>query len=397
MKVGVIVPNPVIAGGVRRAVSSIVGFLSLGAAASGDTLTIVLGVNGEPSKFSDLLDRFPNDVQLRELSFARLSGEEASRVSHMQGTLLPAAACGGDWGMVRDDICDMLDCDAWILVTTRVIVGHDVLPIIPLRPVMLFPFDFLEAYGFAHMTRAQVEGSSRSARAANTVAVSTEQTRLDAIAYMGCTDARVLKVPVEFHTDFHRCVTPIASADLDTRDYCLWITNGASHKNHARTLEALDEVALLVPDFRCVVIGHSMTTLPGEPANQRGRRPYLARRGFVPEGDYCGLLSRAGFMRHSATHDNGSYTPLEAAMHGVGTASADYPPMREVASSIGLTCEWFDPRNVQDIRRALITSWDTPSTHADQQHRLVDCGLSDVASTWYATVQPRLVSLASTT
>jgi hypothetical protein len=397
LKIGLIIPNPAIAGGVRRAVESITRFLIIGAELNGETTKIVLGVNGDSEKFSDIRDRHPHQIQLRDLTFEQLTEDDSARVLKAHGMGLPKGGIGGDWAMIRDDVCDMLDCDVWILISTRVISGDSILPLVPLRPVMLFPFDFLESYGLTKMAPSQVEGSARSARAASVVAVSTEQTRLDAIAYIGCKEDQILKTPIEFHTDFHTCGTLQSDPPSpESRNYCLWVTNGAAdHKNHSRTLEALDNAANAIPGFRCIVIGHSMTQIPGESLQMRDSREYLLRRGFISDGEYCNLLAGARFVIHSATHDNGSYVPIEAAMHGVGTACADYPPMREIAESIGLTCEWFDPKSAKDIHRALIASWANPAADQDQQNRLLGLSLSDISQVWYSTVQPRLASLVS--
>lgn len=289
--------------------------------------------------------------------------------------------------MIRDGASDLLDCDVWMSITTRSAVGGAVLALLPLRPTVMIPFDFLEAYGYTGMRPSDIRESLRAARAADSVLVSTQQAHADAVGLAGCRADRVVMTPVEFTTS--ALPTLPAQGDVAGSPICLWISNGSPHKNHERTLDALDAVAARVPDFRCVATGHRMRSRIAA-VGGRERRPYLDVRDYVPDGELVRLLARSRFLLHSVLLDNGSYTPLEAASAGIATVCSDYPPMREIAEMFGLRCCWFDPWDTDDIARAVVAGWTDPSEWVGQQTVVAHLTWERVSRDWLAVVTPLL-------
>lgn len=392
MRVGILLPRAHVAGGVKRAALMITELLVNGATQAGDEIDVVLGINGDPDSFLD--DQRPlaaPGVSARGIRFRRVSEEQARSLVGVQGGSLPDDGDRGDWAVVLDESTGMLDCDVWLQLTTRVGGEDELLPIVPLRPVILIPFDFLEAYGFALASDDAWRGSRRVARSASRVLVSTAETGRDAIAYMGCHPHRVVLTPVEFFTESHKCAQGSEpDSDMSSRSYCIWVTNSSAHKNARRMLKALERVARTAPDFRCLVVGYGTQSLGSDVRVPLDRVSLL---GYVGDEDYCRLLAGSRFLVHGATHDNGSYAPLDAALHGVATVSSDYPAMREVAASLGLQCDWFDPLSIDDIERALEQAWLSAGVRALQRPVLSHCDLDVVSRRWYSRVGPILREL----
>lgn len=392
MKVAVIVPRGEVVGGVARAALAVCAHLRAGAAHLGDEIDVVLAVGGHQERWTREAERMLGPtVAVRSIRFERVDEETAEMVLAAGGRQVPDDAGPGPWAMVRDGAGDLDDCDVWLQVTTRVAVDDSILPLLPVRPVVLVPFDFLEAYGYTGMPPEAVEQSLRAARAAQSVLVSTMQAYGDAVAFAGCRVSQLVTTPVEFAVPAGP--GPDRHPDGVAEDpFCLWVSNSSPHKNHERTLDALASVARRHPDFRCVVTGYGVERRIDELAGGASGRPaYLDVRGFVTDSELAELMSKARFLLHSAVLDNGSYTPLEAAAAGCPVVSADYPPMREIATTFGLRCLWFDPWDVDEIARAVEEAWADASEFAGQEAAVAAATEQSVSEAWYRAVRPRLV------
>lgn len=392
MRVGVLLPRAHVAGGVKRATLMIVELLLSGASAQDQEISLVLGINGDPVTFLDGQRALPDPrITVRAIRFQKVSETEAQAVMSLQGDSLPDSGEPGRWAVVRDDGPDMLDCDVWLQITTRVGGESDVLPLVPVRPVVLVPFDFLEAYGFALPSDPAWRGSRRVVRSVSRILVSTSETGRDAIAYMGCPAERVVLTPVEFFRESHSCEGQSESPATASRStYIVWVTNASRHKNASRIVAALIRVARANPDFRCIVVGYGSEDLAD---GIEIPREQVSLRGYVSEAEYCHLLAGSRFLLHGATHDNGSYSPLDAALHGVPSVCSDYPAMREVMRSAGLACSWFDPFDISDIAGAIERAWLHPGPPVGPASAVFPGDLASVSRRWFAAVGPVLEGL----
>lgn len=387
MKIAIIIPNPIIKGGVVRAAVSIARFLT----EFGDKSSqVVLAINGNASLLEDNLPKsLRANVETRPISFEKIPNSKLLAmlngvpVSDYPQTIQPEQS----WALVRDNGLDLMDCDIWIQVTNRVVAESELLPIAPLRPIGLFPFDFLEAHGYANFDQKLFEASVRIAKSVDLVFVSTHQTRNDAIAYMGCEATRVIKMPLEYNIELHECFDVIRRANNPEvgQQYAMWVTNSALHKNHARTLQAINEAHKLSPDFKCKVIGFNVENiLVGEQDLFQDLidAEVLEVLGFVSDETYCSLLSNSKFLLHSAVQDNGSFSPLEAAQHGIQSVVARYPAMEEIASEYGLGCTWFDPYDSYDIADKIVAAWSTSESTDGSAVTIKNATFVSVAEKW---------------
>lgn len=387
MKIAIIIPNPVIKGGVVKAAISIARFLT---EFDNEANEIVLAFSGDASLLkANLPKTLRQRVETRQIVFETISNAKLQEMSG-QARLVKFLAndqAQRNWALIRDNGLDLMDCDIWLQITNRVLVEGELSPIAPLRPIGLFPFDFLEAHGFANFNQKGFEASVRIAKSVDLVFVSTHQTRNDAIAYLGCEAARVIKMPLEYNIELHECfdVIPRTNNPEVGQQYAMWVTNSSLHKNHARTLQAINEAHKLSPDFKCKVIGFNVENiLVGEQDLFKDLidAEVLEVLGFVSDETYCSLLSNSKFLLHSAVQDNGSFSPLEAAQHGIQSVVARYPAMEEIAREYGLGCTWFDPYDSYDIADKIVAAWSTSEATDGSAITIKNATFVSIAEKW---------------
>ena len=382
MKVGVIVPRVQIQGGVERALLAIVTYLVVGSRQHMTPCEVVIGLNGSDAHLEGALRalRLPG-VSLRRIRLAACSNSDAVELMTTAGKSLRVDIPSGPWCLVRDEVCDFLDADVWIQISTRTRADEQIAPVVPLRPLVVFPFDLLEVRGGAGFDDAEVMSSLRVIRAADNVAVSTDATFGDVIAFGGVPRSRMKKLPIEFHG-----VAAVDSPRLRHHEaawgpYALWVTNGAPHKNHALTLDALRLAKQDCQDLRCIVVGFGSEIVIADLGDEYS--PWVSAMGYVSDDELEALLSSARFLLHSAIGDNGSFTPLQAACSGTITVCADYPAMREVANERFLECLWFDPTDARHLSERLTLAWSEPHAYRDvlSRYRMLD--VEQAASEWF--------------
>lgn len=382
MKVGVIVPRVEIRGGVERALRAIVTYLLLGSKQHMVPCQVVVGLNGKDAHLEGALrDLRLSGLSLRQVRLDGISHEEAVELTALSGVLLRNDIPPGPWCVVRDEVCDFLDADVWIQVTTRTRVDNHIVPLVPLRPVMVFPFDLLEVRGSAGLDDTEVMQSLRVTRAADSVAVSTEATLVDLVAFAGISRDRIKQLPIEYHDDSSGQRAHVHHHEAAWGPYALWVTNSAPHKNHVTTLSALRLAKDECPDLRCIVVGWGSEHIIAD--LDESFLPWVSALGYVTDQELEALLASARFLIHSAIGDNGSFTPFQAASAGTLTVCADYPAMRDVASQRGLGCLWFDPYDESDLAAKVVSLWSEEDGYHDllSEYRRLDT--HQAASEWF--------------
>ncbi|WP_260869598.1 glycosytransferase [Stutzerimonas stutzeri] len=352
-KVAVVLPVAY-RGGSLRGAKLIAEAIRHGSGQAGEVVDVVFAHLGE-SDYSegDFSDLHPA-IKRRTFNWSYLTAAEARRAMRYSGHdgWEPAA---DRYSIVEDGIQQLLDCDLWLVVSDRITA-----PVLPLRPVVLMVYDYLQRY-VHFLDHGADQGFLEAARAAERVFVTTEFTYQDVLQYGGVKQDKVVKLPM---------LSPSFSADLlgaspDESDYFIWTTNAALHKNHLKALQALRIYYEQFQGYLNVKITGVGTDklLMGAPLHLKDMRAVLKGNnalterltwsGNLSDMEYRRLLSGATFLWHPASIDNGTFSVIEAASLGVPSLSSDYPAMREIDRQYMLGLAWMDASDALAMARAL--------------------------------------------
>jgi glycosyltransferase involved in cell wall biosynthesis len=255
----------------------------------------------------------------------------------------------------NDDIADLSDCDAWIIISDRLTD-----PMLPLRPYVLMVYDYIQRY-VPVMPPGADRVSLDAAREAAMVWVTTDFTHGDALQYAGVSRRKLAKLPM-LVPDFSCHEMPEPSTEPD---YFVWTTNNAVHKNHRRALSALKiYYEELGGRLKCWVTGVGTENLLRSRAEHlkeaadiiRGSkvlRENLQWMGELSDGRYRVALSNAAFLWHPVEIDNGTFSVVEAATLGVPSLSGSYPAMREMNERFQLGLCWMNQDQPREMAERL--------------------------------------------
>lgn len=344
-------------GGSLRGAQALAQTLYLGSKQCGEDADIVFLHLDEPSTYSDSdFSELPKSIKRRPYKWKYLTALEASRAMRYAGYMewVPTSP----YYMVPDDgIRHLQDCDVWLIVSHRLLY-----PILPVKPVVLMVYDFLQRY--IDVISQQNESAFISvARAAEKILVTTEFTRQDALQYAGLEKNKVSKVPMlapDFPID-----RSTSQSSNDESPYFIWTTNSTPHKNHKNSLEALRiYYEELDGQLNCKVTGVdtknilTSNSLGIEHIAREFKENRIIKRKVKWMGDlsdkiYQNTLSKAQFIWHAGKIDNGTFSVIEAACLNVPALSSDYPAMREIDHQFSLNMTWMDPNSPRHMANQL--------------------------------------------
>lgn len=337
-------------GGSLRGAKLLAQALLEGSRQAGEPAEVVLLHLDDPGLYEqDVFDDLPAALAVRPFRWKHLDRAASRRAMVYAGHAgwQPRAE---HYQVVDDGINSLQDCDAWVVVSDRLD-----LPLLPMRPVVLMVYDYLQRY-VSILCHGADQPYLDAARRADRVMVTTEFTLGDAQQYAGVAPRNLSKVPM-LAPDF----SSRALATLEPSDYFVWTTNAAPHKNHSNALKALKlYYEELDGRFACHVTGVETRRLfSGNVAQFRplvdtvrqssALRCNLKVRGELPECEYQQTLARSAFLWHAGAIDNGTFSVIEAAGLGVPALSSDYPAMREIDKQFSLNLLWAradDPRHM---------------------------------------------------
>jgi len=342
-RIAVILPEPY-RGGTLRGAKMLAEALAMGSREFGEDVDVVFAYpENKEAENPEEFEQLAVGISVRSFRWKRLSAEEAGRAMRYAG-LAGVRLGDSDYVVPDDGICQMLDCDLWLVVSDR-------LPglLLPIKPVVLMIYDYLQRYFPELRSKRDVFGSA-TARRAKRVLVTTDFTYQDALQYAGLPARKVARVPM---------LAQIPSAGpretiCDERSYFLWPTNLGVHKNHANALKALTiYYEELGGRLSCSVSGVHSSELPESKLPHLKEAVSVLRRckmlrdnlrwkGELSESGYRRELAGAAFVWHPAALDNGTFCLVEAAAHGVPSLSSEYPAMREMDTRFGLNLAWMD-------------------------------------------------------
>ena len=366
-KIAVIMPQPYL-GGVLDYTIRLAKCLVKGAEERGDKISVVLGypenpVFEEKDYFKDLQG---TGVSLRAFTWAEKPVQWMK--SAYQLLDVPDGQVEGCC-ILDDNISLFEDCDYLIFTADRA-PG----PIYSTRPFVVVAHDYIQRY------RAEMFGGYYEhpfidfARRADAVFTTTPATTNDAIQYAGIKKENVILTPLMF--DLLSVPEEREEEELSRelrKDYFLWSTNIALHKNHKKALQALSDYYHRGGKLRCIVTGVNTEQFNVKKTEKQigvEISPYVAEirkiisedemlkknlviKGNLPKVQYTKILQRAKFVFHPGYADNGNGTAIDAASLGVPTVCSDYPAMHYISDYTGINAHFFDPFDEDSICEAL--------------------------------------------
>lgn len=347
-RIAIILPI-VYRGGTLRAAKLLAEAMANGSEQAGEAAEVVLLHLDLPSEYSpkDWSDLSPS-VKIRTFNWIILDKAEARTAMMFDGH--------ADWQpiyekylVVDDGVNQLGDCDVWIVMSDRLS-----LPLLPMRPVILVVFDYLQR----HYQISDLEGQILLAnRLADHVMVTTDVTLQDALQYAGVDPLRVTKVPMLVPEKG----TAARNDHSAEPTHFIWTTNLAAHKNHRRALAALQlyyeaydgKLSCHVTGFgSSEILKSQLPHLDGlgrVVAGSRALRQQVKFLGELSDEAYRRELASSAFLWHPTEQDNGTFAVVEAAHYGVPALSSDYPAMREMDRQFHLGLSFMDRENPEDM------------------------------------------------
>lgn len=370
-KVAVLLPADYGGGTLRGAINLAIQIAD-GAKATGDQLVVEFGyVDGKNSAphgaFAELRERgIPYRTMIvTSLPQMHLSLVDKSRTpEHFEAE--PSIL------VFNDGVSNFDDADYRIIVSDRLIGGVAS----PTSPFAIVAYDFIQRYvpeifdsGDPALTWRTCTAMMRSYQYADCVIVTSSQAASDANAYAGVPRARLVQVPMSF--DPLELADTVSAPITDKRlenGYIVWTTNATPHKNHRTVLKGLTTFYSKNPGAPPSVITgvfteHFARAIPGDPvsevpyvkeirdliANNFSLRRKLIVKGNLSDSDYSSLLKSATALLHGAIFDNGTFSVVEAAWHGVPAISSRYRAMEELSEAFELTPTYFDATDADSL------------------------------------------------
>lgn len=359
-KICIFLPAPY-RGGSMQGAKNIAKMLLLGSKRANEAVEIVFSCLKETyninEEFSDLLAL---GIQVRETEWKIISKNQAQIA--LDFTQSEQILSHESYCIPWDGIKNFCDCDFWLIVSDRTSA-----PLLPIKPYGMIIYDYIQRY--IPDIFGQDDGKLDlpflcSARNASFILCTTPQTREDAIQYAGIDAHKVLLAPMEFNPLKYQ-VKPCLKKDYP---YFIWTSNATQYKNHKNALKGLElYYEKLDGKFQVVMTGVQTELFQKKNLNQI---PYivdvretiqrtavlknnLTILGELSESQYISVLSGAEFLFHPVLYDNGTFSVIEAAYHGVPSTSSNYPQMKYINERFNLNIEFFDPRKPQSIATML--------------------------------------------
>ncbi len=363
-KIAVILPQPYL-GGVLDYTLRLVKCIIRGAAECGENMEVVLGYPQDPvfegkDYFKEVTE---SGASLRSFRWLSKTVEWLKRTYQLMDVPDHFAE---ECCVLDDGINYFADCDYLIFTADRV-----PLPFYSSRPYILIAHDYIQRYLPQMFGDSYEHALINAARKAEAVFVTTPATQADAIQYAGIKKEKVILTPLMF--DLIPIPDIVMKKMKPTKNYFLWSTNTAGHKNHLHALHALADYYHKGGKLACVITGVNTELFDVRSSEKRmGDKvtPYIREirqliekdeelkaniytKGNLPKEHYAQLLQGAKFVFHPGYADNGNGTVIDAACLGVPAVCSDYPAMRYIDSYVGMNAHFFDPFDEDSICQAL--------------------------------------------
>ena len=348
-------------GGSMQGAKNLVKMIYLGAKSDNESIEVVFSCLKDSydveEDFADLLEF---GIAIRETEWKKITKEETQIALEYLGS--DKKLTHGEYLLPTDGINNFCDCKFWLIVSDRTFA-----PVAPVAPYGIVIYDYIQRYIpdiFGDDKGVLDAPFIASARSAEIIFCTTPQTREDTIQYAGVTSEKIILAPMEFN--------PLRYTSKqyfdEPMDYLIWTTNKTFHKNHIVALRGLLEYyEKLNGKLKVVIIGAETEYFRKDHSNDLeyvnlvrqliGKHSALHKNllilGELSEDDYISVLAGAQFLFHPALYDNGTFSVIEAAYHGIPSISSHYPQMRYIDERFHLGMKFFDPRKPEQIAKTL--------------------------------------------
>lgn len=350
MKIGVIVPHAGYRGGILKYTGDLLQLLANMSVDENSVVSqLVVGISS--SSKEDLRawrSVVPASAEIREIQFDSVHlADEALDVADIYSTR-SSAMKGNDFAVVRDGILDFSDCDLWLQITNRIVVDSDVLPLLPLRPTVLFPFDAQEAIwgsGDASRTKQLLRASSF----ATCVIVNSNRVKSDLAAFAGIGLGNIRVIPHFPQEMSHDCEQSKDFPELANEKYVMWGPAGSFAENREIVLQAMVHARSELKNLRLRVFGPGSTAIGHEFDHD-----WITVEGYVPEHYLHALYRHATVSLVTSMGGAGSFDLLEAKAHSCPSVVVEDEGNKEFAASVYTSPLWFTANRPEELSNQLV-------------------------------------------
>lgn len=290
--------------------------------------------------------------------------------------------------VLRDGGADFQDCDYSFFVSDY--IGNDgTYPLLFFRPYTMVVHDYIQRYVPAAVSPAVNAAKIINQRNAQSIFVTSEPSRQDAIVHAGLSPEKVILSPPLM--DFPQ----IGYIAEHKENVFVWSTNATPHKNHLLALQALESYYRRGGRLDCVITGanteylnpilkddiYSSYAIEVKKQIRKSKilRKHLLFRGNMEKEEYYQTLKRACFVFHPGYGDNGNFTVTDAAAFGVPSLVSDYPAMRWLADYAELYVRYMNPHSPENMSEQL---WDMEQHYMEYAAKLPSCEQLAEKSYW---------------
>lgn len=348
-------------GGTLDTIKHYAKMIKMGAQSDGKQIDVIFAhIKSSVYSENEFNDLTSLGISVRQYNWEVVNSSRLKAIQHLIGYNAPISE--QEYLIPNDGINNFIDCDYWMIVSDRLEK-----PIAPIRPYCILITDYIQRYVPQMFGEYYEHSFIQSVRNATLVLANTPQTAEDCVQYAGVSRERVKLAPLV--VELNQTVVPKSKTN---KDYFIWTTNRALHKNHLRTLEGILEYVQNDGKLRCVVTGvdtelfniekeldssASTNEYINSIRNVIIRNPVLKEKikfmGELHKNQYYKVLAGAKFLLHNVLIDNGTFCAIEAAEVGVPTLSSDYPAMRYISERFSLNCDFFNPYNTNELTEKL--------------------------------------------
>lgn len=334
--------------------------LKRGIIESNDNIDIVFGYIDHP----DFLDTdcfvpiINEGVPIRAFTFQFVDHNYINNAVRCLG--LDYDCAPGRYCILNDGANFFEDCDALLMVDDRAPEKF-----FSLKPLVVVVHDYIRRYVPQMFDEYADKNMLYLQRHANAVFVNSVPVYWDAVQYGGIKreNLRLLPNLIEYPEE-------TKEEDIkNSRNYFIWSTNLAIHKNHIKAMKGLIKYYENGGRLKCIITGVDTEKFDPE-ADIINASPYLLQirdlvknstvllkhiefAGNLPKKIYNKKLKNAAFVFHPGYGDNGNYTVIDAVMYGVPALCNDYPAMRYYDECMGLNIKFIDAFSVDAIAEEL--------------------------------------------
>ncbi len=356
-KIGIFLPLPY-RGGSLNGAKNLAKMIRMGSRAQGEPVDVVFSYAANfynvKEDFSDLLEQ---GITVRETRWKTFSKAETANLLAFEN--IKIGLNHDHYIYPTDSHIDFMDCDFWMIVSDR--TSH---PVAPIKPYGMLIYDYIQRYIPELLGDFFEYPFFASARYAEFVLTTTPFTQDDAIQYAGTSSKKTHLIPMEFNPFW---VTP---KQYPEKNYFIWSTNAARHKNHLNAIKALD-IYYNVLDGKLNVIMTGVDTdyfnldhaLENPNVYIQKIRDFLEEKstvqqrlhikGHLSTPEYLSILSSAKFLWHPALIDNGTYSVIEAAYYETPSLSSNYPQMHYINERFNLGLNFCNATEPEDMAAQL--------------------------------------------